>query len=187
MFKDFGERKIDPRDRVVRIFGLITSAIVLALIAYVVLLLANVIPTDQSREYQRRVDRGRLILANLDLSITEAGFLKNPTSAGHDIYMPQLIVRIENRSQETFAQMSLECRFSRGRQSICGGRAFVNDFRPEESRALRLRCVESMLAGAVISGIGLEDARQGLEYELTLTTENIRIVAMRGRLPFELL
>lgn len=187
MFKDFGQRKSDPRDLAVRIFGLVTSAIVLALIIYVVLLLANAIPTDQSREYQRRIDRGQQILAHLDIAIVEAGFLKNPTSAGHDIYMPQLIVRVINRSQEVFSQMSLECRFSRGQQSICGGRAFLNDYSPEESRTLRLRCVESMFTGAVIFGIGLEDAREGLDYELTLITENIRVVALRGRLAFRLI
>ncbi len=187
MFKDFGQHKVDPRDRAVRVFILVTSATVLALIVYVVLLMANIIPTDQSREYKRRLDRGQQILSHLDISITEAGFIKKPTSAGHDIYMPQLIVQIKNESQETFSQMSLECRFSRGRQAICGGRTFVNDFRPEESRGLRLRCAESMFTGAVIFGIGRDDAYQGLDYELTLITENIRVVVLRNRLAFKLL
>jgi len=187
MFKNIGQHKVDPRDRAARLFGLIVSSIVFALIIYVVLLLANVIPTAESREYERRLRRGQEILDILDMQVVDAGFIRKSTSAQKDIYMPQLVLRLQNSSEETFPQIILECRFTRGDQFICGGRSFANELEPGEVRRVSMKCVESGFMGAVIYGVGLEDARQGLEYEIVLKTENITVVAFTDTLKFQLL
>jgi len=187
MFKDIGQHKIDPRDRAVKLFVLTTSTIVFALIIYMVLLLANVIPTAESREYQRRIRRGQEILEILDIQVVEAGFIRKATSAQKDIYMPQLVLQLMNSSKKKFTQIILECRFSRGDQFICGGRSYANEFEPREVRKVSVKCVESGFTGAVIYGIGLEDARQGLEYEIVLKTEEISVIALTDTLTFKLL
>ena len=162
MFKDIGTNKTDPRDRAAKVFSLVISCIVFALIAYVVLLLANVIPTAESREYNRRIHRGQEVLEILGPEVVEAGFIRKATSAKRDIYMPQLVLQLINSSEERFDQVVLECRFSKGDQSICGGKAYANNLRSGELRRVTLKCVESVFTGAVIYGIGLEDARQGV-------------------------
>jgi hypothetical protein len=187
MFKNIGTHKLDPRDKAVRIFSLVTSCIVFAMITYVVLLMANVIPTAESREYERRQRRGQEILEILDPEVVEAGFIRKATSADRDIYMPQLVLRLANSSNERFEQIVLECRFSKGEQSICGGRAYANDLKPGEVRRVTLKCVESMFTGAVIYGIGLEDARRGLEYEIILRAENIGVIALTDTLVFKVI
>jgi hypothetical protein len=187
MFKDFGHRKIDPKDRAVRVFSLVVSGIVLVLIIYVVLLLANLIPTSESREYESRIRRGQEILEILEPFVVEAGFVKKPTSAGHDIYMPQMIIQLSNGSEKHFSQITLECRFRKGDQEICGGRSYANDLEPGETRRVTIKCVESMFTGAVIYGVGLEDAKKGLEYRLKLITEKTNVSALSGRLEFDVL
>lgn len=187
MFKDFGKHTIHPKDRAARIFSLIVSSIVLVLIVYVVLLLANVIPTSVSREYDRRIRRGQEILELLEPLVVQAGFVKKPTSAGYDIYMPQLTIQLSNGSDKHFSQITLECRFRRGDQEICGGRSYANDLEPGETRRITIKCVESMFTGAVIYGIGLEDAKKGLEYRIQLITEKINVNALSGQLGFNVL
>lgn len=187
MFKDFGKHTIHPKDRAARAFSLIVSSIVIVLIIYVVLLLANVIPTSESREYERRIRRGQEILELLEPFVVESGFVKKPTSAGYDIYMPQMTIQLSNGSEKHFSQITLECRFRRGDQEICGGRSYANDLEPGETRRVTIKCVESMFTGAVIYGISLEDAREGLEYRLRLITEKINVNALSGELEFNVL
>ncbi len=187
LFKDIGQHKVHPKDRAVRIFSLFTSSIVFALIIYVVLLLANIIPTKEKHEYERRLQRSRELLEILDISLTQAGFVKKATSAGRDIYMPQLVIRITNTSQSTFDQIVLESYFTREKQRICGGRSYANQLRPQESRLVTLKCVESTFTGAIIFGIGLQDAKNGLDYNLTLKTEQIQVTALEGSLEFNIL
>jgi hypothetical protein len=103
------------------------------------------------------------------------------------IYMPQLELQLVNSSKKTFAQIILEGRFSRGDQFICGGRSYANELEPGEVRRVSVKCVESGFTGAVIYGIGLEDARQGLEYEIVLKTEEISVIALSDTLIFKLL
>ena len=187
MFKDIGRTKIHPKDRMVRLFSLVTSSIVFALIIYVVLLLANIIPTKEKHEYERRLQRSQELLEILDISVTQAGFIKKATSAGRDIYMPQMVIQITNTSEDTFEQIVLESYFTRAKQRICGGRSYANQLRPQESRQVILKCVESSLTGAIIFGIGLEDAKNGLDYDLTLAAEQIRVTALTGSLEFDIL
>ncbi len=187
MFKDIGTNKTDPRDRAAKVFSLVISCIVFALITYVVLLMANVVPTDESREYERRMRRGQEVLEILGPEVVEAGFIRKATSAKRDIYMPQLVLQLANTSDRRFDQIVLECRFSRGDQSICGGRAFANDLKPGEVRRVTLKCVESGFTGAVIYGVSLEDARQGLEYEIILRTEKIGVIALSDTFTFKVI
>ncbi len=187
MFKNIGQQELHPRDRAAKLFALIVSAIVFALIIYVVLLLANVIPTAESREYERRIRRGQEILEILDMQVTDAGFIRKATSAQKDIYMPQLALQIVNSSGKKFTQITLECRFSKGDQFICGGRSYANELEPGEVRTVLLKCVESGFTGAVIYGVGLEDAKQGLEFEIVLKAEKITVIALRDTLTFKLL
>jgi hypothetical protein len=187
MFDLYGRHRTDPRDRAVRIFAKFVSLIVLALLIYVVLLLANIVPSEQGRIFRERQQRSREILDGLDISLLEAGFIRTPTSDLRDIYMPQLVFRVANLARETFVEMSLECRFIRGKQFICGGRAYLNDLKPDEARTVTLKCVESVFTGSVVYGIGLEEARRGLEYEVVLVAGRHRIIARRDSLAFELL
>jgi hypothetical protein len=187
MFEQGSQNKREPG----RIFHLViswaTSFLVFALLIYVVLLLLNVVPSDQSRQYRRRIQRGKEILAALNIEVSQAGFIRRRISSQRDIYMPQLIIRILNTSAEPFTQLSLECRFSRKGQFICGGRSYANDLKPGEGRKITLKCTELMLTGSIVYGIGLEDAEKGLDYEVTLVSEDIRVVALEGRLAFRLL
>jgi len=187
MFKDIGNHRVEPRDRAAKLFTLFTSCIVFALIIYVVLLLANIIPTDESREYERRLQRGQEILEILGPEVVESGFIQKATSAKRDIFMPQLVLQLVNSSEKRFDQIILECRFSKGDQSICGGRAYANDLKPGELRRVTLKCVESVFTGAVIYGVSQEDAKQGLEYEIILRTENISVIALSDTLPFKVI
>jgi hypothetical protein len=187
MFDEPSEPKREPG----RIFHLViswaTSFLVFALLIYVVLLLLNVVPADQSREYKRRAQRRQEILAALNIEVSQAGFIKRRTSSQRDMYTPQLVIQISNTSSETFTQLSLECRFSRKGQFICGGRVYANDLKPGEGRKITLKCTELMLTGAIVYGIGLGDAEKGLDYEVTLVSEDIRVVVFEGRLAFKLL
>jgi hypothetical protein len=187
MFENLGPQKGSPRDRVHKITSFIISAIVFALMIYVVLLLANIIPSEESREHKRRLKRGQEILSILKIEVSEGGFVKKLTSSQQVIYMPQLVVRMINTSKETFPQASLECRFTRAKQFICGSAVTVNNLEPGVSRKVTLKCVDLSITGSVIYGIGLEDAKKGLNYTVTLSTEKISVLALTDTVPFRLL
>jgi len=186
MLEDFGRRKTRLRERLIQIFSLATALVVLALIVNMLVHLEDFLSATEGRENLGKTQAEQDLLDHLEVRVLKAGFLQKHLKS-RDIYVPGLVLQIVNKSGETFGNFQLRSRFWKGRQSICIGGISVSDFKPGEHWEVLLKCSDLVLSGMVIYGIGLEDARQGLEYELTLEYKRLRIVLQKKKLAFRLL
>jgi hypothetical protein len=186
MLKDFGHRKISLGERLSRIFAIIMGLIIFALIINMLLHLADFMPSEQKKSLKALNQQEKEILDKLDVSAVEAGFLKQQTGS-REIYVPGVVVRIVNTSEEEIPFMRLRMDFSKDDQSVCAGGLSVTDFKAGENWEILIKCSDSVFTGMVIYGIKEEDAKAGLDYELTIEIGRTQITFLQGSLPFKLL
>lgn len=186
MLKDFGHRKISLGDRLSRIFTFALGLIVFALIINMLIQLADFLPSDQKRDLKELTQQERTLMDRLEVTAVDAGFLKQK-SGTREIYVPGVVVRLVNTSEDEIPSMRLRIDFSKAGRSVCVGGLSVTDFKSGENWEVLIKCSDSVFTGQVLYGIGEEDAKAGLEYEMTIENGHIQITFLQGKVPFKIL
>ena len=186
MLKDFGQRKTSLGEKLSRVFTLAMGLIIFALIINMLIHLADFIPTDRQNDHSKLTPQDRELLENLEVTAIEAGFLKQ-RSGSREIYVPGVVVRLVNTSEEEIPSMRLRIDFSKAGRSVCMGGLSVTDFKAGENWEVLIKCSDSVFTGTVLYGIDEEDAKAGLEYEMTIEFRHTPIVCLQDELPFKLL
>jgi hypothetical protein len=186
MLKDFGHHKISLGERLSRIFTFVLGLIVFALIINMLFQLADFLPSDQKRDLKELAQQERTLMERLEVTAVDAGFLKQQAGA-REIYVPGVVVRLVNISEDEIPAMRLRMDFSRDGRSVCVGGLSVTDFKSGENWEVLIKCSDSVFTGTVLYGISEEDARAGLEYELTIEIGRTQAVFLQDSLPYKLL
>ncbi len=185
MLKDFGQRKTSLGEKLSRIFTIAIGLIIFALIINMLFHLADFIPSDQKRDDKELTQQERRLLERLEVTAIDAGFLKQQAGI-REIYVPGVVVRLVNTSEEEIPFMQLRIDFSKEGRSVCVGGLSVTDFKPGENWEVLIKCSDSVFTGTVLYGIDEEDAEAGLDYEMTIEYGRTRIVVLKDVLPYNI-
>ena len=185
MLKDFGKQKTSLGEKLSRIFAFIMGLIIFALIINMLMHLAGFMPSDQKRSFNKLTQEEKELLDKLEVTAIDAGFLKQQ-SGSREIFVPGVIVRLVNTSEDEIPAMRLRMDFSKDGQSVCVGGLSVTDFKPGENWEVLIKCSDSVFTGTVLYGIKEEDAKAGLEYEMTIEYASIQVVVLKDVLPYKI-
>lgn len=185
MLKDFGQHKTSLGEKLSRIFPFVMGLIIFALIINMLFHLADFIPSNQKTVLKELTQEQRELLEKLEVTAIDAGFLKQQ-SGTREIFVPGVVVRLVNTSEEEISLIQLRIAFSKDGQSVCMGGLSVTDFKSGENWEVLIKCSDSVFTGTVLYGISEEDAKAGLEYELTVEFGRIRTVVLKDALPFKI-
>jgi len=147
--------------------------------------LADFLPTDQKRDLKEHTQPERTLMDRLEVTAVDSGFLKQQAGA-REIYVPGVVVRLVNTSEDEIPAMRLRLDFSKDGQSVCVGGLAVTDFKPGENWEVLIKCSDSVFAGTVLYGIKEEDAKAGLEYEMSIEIGSTQVVVLKDVLPYKI-
>jgi len=125
-------------------------------------------------------------LENFDVYVYESGYMKKQSGV-QEIYIPSLIVRVTNLSEEVFNNLVFYANFNREEQIFCRGSATLRQLKSMETKDVYLRCVNSAIFGSIVTGLSLMDTFSKVQYFVSLFHDNQRVTVAEGILDFNVL
>jgi hypothetical protein len=172
-------------ERLRRIFLLFCAVLIMGLILLAVAFLATKPTAQQEKEFQRIAAREDFLKANIQFSVTDAGYLRRPAGV-QVLYVPALFIRIDNLSEQTIERLAIRVIFKKKDKDICKGTGSVIRLMPGESRDIVFKCLGSVGFGTVFRGLNLLQTTEDLEYEVWVTYEDVTISPLEGTFKFKL-
>lgn len=162
------------------------AVLIMGLILLAITFLATKPTSEQEKEYQRIAKQENFLKENIQFSLVKAGYLGRQ-GGFQALYVPALIMRVDNFSDRSFERMLLRVIFRREGDEICRGSIHVTQLVPGESRDVVLKCAESVGFGTVFQGLSLIRTMQELEYQVWVIYEDVMTSPFEGKFKFKLI
>lgn len=118
---------------------------------------------------------------DFDIVVVRAGFQKR-TSGRRDLYVPCLLVRTANLTEQTSRSVTLGAEFLKKDRIFCAARNRVPPLKPGETWEIWLKCIDFVGFGSVAWGLSLAETTEGMTFEIVLNSGRASIVAAKDKL-----
>jgi hypothetical protein len=164
-----------------RVLLFIAASLLFVMGIGILAILSN-IPTSREK---KAVEKNRLeetrLSRSFDIVVVQSGYRKKFTGE-RDIYVPTLLVRATNISDQTSNTADLTVEFLKNNRTFCRAGGRVPALKPGETSELWLRCIEFVGFGSVAWGLSLAETTGDLDYVIFLNSRRASIVVIRDKL-----